>query len=163
MTRSRTAARCAALLLAVSATALSACSDDLVIAAAPASTDAIVRQPLGEAAPGNARGQTLFLQRVTIAPGAQLAEHFHEGTQVAHVESGTLTYNMVSGTVVVTAADGAATSFTGPTVVTIEAGSWLVETPDVVHFGSNAGTEPVVISLAALLADGAPLATPTGD
>jgi quercetin dioxygenase-like cupin family protein len=156
-----------AIALVVSVGALSGCSDDTATAAtaksAPdSSTEPVVREGLGETAPVNAPGQTLHLQRVTIAAGAKLGEHFHEGTQVAHVESGTLTYNMVSGTVVVTDANGVSTSFTGPTVVTVQAGSSLVETPDVVHFGANDGDEPVVIVLAALLADGAPLATPTG-
>jgi quercetin dioxygenase-like cupin family protein len=165
MTRSAftTAATSLLIALGLSAVALGGCSNDSATADAVTapSAEPIVRQLLGETSPSNAPGQTLYLERVSIAPGTQLSQHFHEGTQVAYVEAGTLTYTMVSGTVVVTDADGVATSHTGPTVVTIEPGSWLVETPEVIHYGENAGTETVEIILTALLAEGAPLATPS--
>lgn len=142
---------------------LSACSDELQSTGPDsAETEPIRRDQLGQAAPQNAPGQQLYLQRVTIAPGAQLAPHFHEGTQVAYVESGTLTYDIISGTVEVTGPDGSSTSATGPEVIEITAGSWLVETDTVTHYGANSSAEPVVILLTALLADGAPFATPTG-
>src|SRR5437879_6558152 len=63
------------------------------VTAAKTSGSGVTRTPLGEASPANAPGQKLYLQRVTIAPHAKLAEHFHQGTQVARVISGTLTYN----------------------------------------------------------------------
>src|SRR5882724_10366122 len=59
----------------------------------PTTSNGITRTPLGEASPVNAPGQELYLQRVTIGPGAKLVEHFHQGTQVARVLSGVLTYN----------------------------------------------------------------------
>jgi len=71
------------------------------VAAAKTSGTGVTRTPLGEASPANAPGQKLYLQQVTIAPHAKLAEHFHQGTQVARVISGTLTYNIVSGTAAV--------------------------------------------------------------
>ncbi|MDP1805779.1 MAG: hypothetical protein Q8K72_11470, partial [Acidimicrobiales bacterium] len=60
----------------------------------------VTRVRLGQASPANAPGQTMYLERVTIAPGARLTEHFHQGTQVARVVSGVLTYNIISGTAV---------------------------------------------------------------
>lgn len=127
-----------------------------------ASAEPVVRDRLGATKPENAPGQELFLEQVTIAPGARLATHYHEGTQVAHVVSGELTYNIVRGTATVLRADGPEQA-TGPTVVVLRAGDGVVETPDVVHFGANNGDEPVVIVLAALLADGAPMATAIDD
>lgn len=150
-------------IVAVSTLGLGACGDDTGggDTGGAAADEPIRRDELGQAAPANAPGQQLYLQRVTIAPGAQLAQHFHEGTQVAYVESGTLTYNIVSGSVTVTDAAGSTSTTTGPAVIEITAGSWLVETDQVTHYGANASDEPVVILLTALLADGAPMATPT--
>ena len=122
----------------------------------------VTRTPLGEASPANAPGQKLYLQQVTIAPHAKLAEHFHQGTQVARVISGTLTYNIVSGTAAVTRADGKTEDVGGPNKVLLQPGDSLVETSSLVHFGANDTGKPVVIELAALLAEGAPLATPVG-
>ncbi|MBV9412947.1 MAG: cupin domain-containing protein [Acidimicrobiia bacterium] len=128
----------------------------------PAPGSGVTRAPFGEAAPANAPGQRLYLQQVTIAPHAKLAEHFHQGTQLARVMSGTLTYNIVSGTAAVTRADGKAEDATGPTTVFLQPGDSLVETASLIHYGANDTDAPVVIELAALLEQGAPLATPVG-
>lgn len=124
----------------------------------PVATQPVVRTRLGQTQPANAPGQTLYLEEVRIEPGAQLATHFHEGTQVARVVSGTLTYNVISGPVTVVRSNGEEV-VTGPVVLTIGPGEGVVETEQVVHFGANSGEEPVVILLSALLADGAPMAT----
>ncbi|MEI7619400.1 MAG: hypothetical protein WCK14_12350 [Actinomycetota bacterium] len=120
----------------------------------------VVREPLGQASPANAPGQTLYLQEVTIPAHTKLGTHLHEGTQVARVRSGVLTYNIVSGVAVVTHADGKVENFTGPLVITLKPGDAITETEQLTHFGANDGDVPVVITLAALLRDGAPLATP---
>lgn len=122
----------------------------------------VTRTPFGEATPANAPGQQLYLQQVTIAPHAALPEHFHQGTQVARVISGTLTYNIVTGTAAVTRANGKAEDVAGPNKVLLQPGDSLVETASLVHYGANDTNTPVVIELAALLAQGAPLATPVG-
>jgi quercetin dioxygenase-like cupin family protein len=122
----------------------------------------VTRTPLGEAAPANAPGQTMYLQQVTIAAHAKLPEHFHQGTQVARVIAGTLTYNIVSGTAAVTRAGGMTEDVAGPNKVLLHPGDSLVETSSLVHFGANDTDKPVVIELAALLENGAPLATPVG-
>jgi quercetin dioxygenase-like cupin family protein len=125
--------------------------------------DGTVREELGNALPVNAPGQHLYLERVTISPGTQLDTHFHDGTQVAHIVSGSLTYNIVSGSAQITRDAGAVETLTGPTVTTLEPGDWIVETRDLVHFGSNESEDPVVVLLAVLLVQDAPLATPVED
>ena len=132
------------------------------VAAAKVQANGVTRTPLGQATPANAPGQTLYLQQVTIAAHAKLAEHFHQGTQVAHVISGVLTYNIVSGTATVTRAGGKTEDVPGPNKVLLQPGDALVETSSLVHFGANDTNEPVVIELAAILEQGAPLATPAG-
>ncbi|CAB4898037.1 unannotated protein [freshwater metagenome] len=140
------------------------CSSTAASDAPPASSVApstgVVRTMLAHAVPANAPGQELYLQEVTIAAGAKLSRHLHEGTQVASVRSGTLTYNIVSGTAVVTRADGTVQSAEGPTVIELGPGDAITETATLVHFGANNGKVPVVILLAALLTEGAPVATP---
>ena len=127
------------------------------------SQDGITRTILAQAEPANAPGQTLYLQEVRIAPKAQLAPHLHEGTQVASVRSGVLTFDIVSGTVTVTRRDGSSEDVTGPAKIKLRRGDSVLETPTLVHFGSNAGKKPVVILVSSLLADGAPLATPAAE
>jgi Cupin domain len=152
-------------VIATTLVGLGAVATTVGAADAPVTTtsNGITREALGEAAPANAPGQVLYLQRVTIAPGAKLVEHFHQGTQVARVVSGVLTYDIASGAATVTRANGKAETLTGPATVKLRAGESLVETQGLVHHGSNAGRKPVVIELAALLQAGAPLATPVGD
>jgi quercetin dioxygenase-like cupin family protein len=109
--------------------------------------------------------RTLVLSRVVVAPGAQLALHHHLGTQVAHIESGVLTYTVRRGQVVVRSDE----SDQRPTTVRsikagqtgrIGAGQWIVEQPSTIHQAANKGSTPVVIYLATLLQKGAPPATP---
>jgi len=132
-------------------------------APSPAPKEPIQRTVYGPTAPANAPGQELTLQRITIAPGAKLPEHFHEGTQVATVRAGVLTYNVVSGTVQVTRVDGSTSLVTGPRVIRLRTGDAVVETESLVHYGANTGKQPAVIEIAALIRAGAALATPVGD
>ena len=69
------------------------------LAGAQSDKTPITRTVYGEAEPENAPGQSLTLQQVVIDPGAKLPEHFHEGTQLATIRAGVLTYNVVSGAV----------------------------------------------------------------
>jgi hypothetical protein len=122
----------------------------------------ITRADLGSALPANAPGQQLYLQRVTVAPGAKLPEHFHQGTQVARILGGVLTYDIASGTATLTHANGKTETVDAPATVKLRKGDGLVETQGLVHHGSNGGKVPVVIELASLLQAGAPLSTPVG-
>lgn len=107
----------------------------------------------------------LVLSRVVVSPGAELAPHHHLGTQVARVEAGTLTYTVRRGSVVVRSGE----SDLRPRVVRtikagqtgrIEAGRWIVEQPSDIHEAANRGSTSVRITIATLLAKGAPPATP---
>lgn len=109
--------------------------------------------------------RTMVLSRVVVKPGARLALHHHRGTQVAHIQSGVLTYTVRRGAVVVRRGESdqepqvvrrIAAGQTGP----IRAGEWIVEQPATIHQAANRGSAPVVIYLATLLEKGAPPATP---
>jgi quercetin dioxygenase-like cupin family protein len=111
-----------------------------------------------------APGRTMVLSRVEVDPGAQLALHHHLGTQIAHVEAGTLTYTVRRGSAVVKTGE----SDQSPQVVrTIKAGQaarlrsgqWIVEQPSDVHEATNRGSTPVVLYIATLLETGAPPST----
>ena len=96
--------------------------------AAPANgTQPIRRTIWGQTDALNAPGQTLYLQQVVIDPGAKLPEHFHQGTQVATVRAGVLTYHVVDGTASVTRANGTTEQVTGPATVRLRRGDGLVE------------------------------------
>jgi quercetin dioxygenase-like cupin family protein len=111
-----------------------------------------------------ASGRTLGLSRVTIPAGGTIALHHHEGTQVAYVQKGVLTYTVKSGSV--TVMSGTADN---PTVIRkigagqtgkIAAGEWIVEQPSTIHQAANRGSAKIVIYLATLLKTGAPPSTP---
>ncbi len=103
--------------------------------------------------PPGADGRTLSLVRYTIAPGAKLAPHQHPGVQMARIDSGTLTYTVVSGTARVQRADSTdQVVATGPTTIELDAGDSVIEIEGMVHFGENLTAEPVVI-LATLLTE----------
>jgi quercetin dioxygenase-like cupin family protein len=126
---------------------------------APGTTVAVAKEVLAtEADPPGADGSTLTLMRYTIAPGAQLSPHIHPGVQLAHIESGTLTYTVVSGTATVTRAGGAVEAVTGPTSTALAPGDSVAENDGMVHFGANETDEPVVILATLLTEDGKDLA-----
>ena len=108
----RTPTRCLRARAVRSPSVSPACVPRPCSAPAPSSPDAaakpepVARTILGETEPSNAPGQDLTLQQVTVQPGAQLPTHFHEGTQVASIRAGVLTYTIESGSVTVTHAGG---------------------------------------------------------
>jgi quercetin dioxygenase-like cupin family protein len=113
---------------------------------------AVLAQGLPEAAPG----QVLQLVRYEIPFGVLLPMHTHPGLQVVWIESGVLTYNVVSGgSIPVTRDHGAApatTELIGSGQVTeLDPGDSVVEIEGVVHYAQNLGDEPVVFLAAALL------------
>jgi quercetin dioxygenase-like cupin family protein len=56
-----------------------------------------VRTPLAQSTMvKGAAGRTLGLSRVTIPVGGKIALHHHQGTQVAYIQSGVLTYTVKS-------------------------------------------------------------------
>jgi oxalate decarboxylase/phosphoglucose isomerase-like protein (cupin superfamily) len=109
--------------------------------------------------PPGAPGRTMTLIRYTIAPGAQLPAHIHPGVQLASIQSGTLTYTVVSGTAEVKrGATASGESVTGPATTTLGPGDSVTETGDMVHYGANKTAAPVVILATLLTEDGRDLA-----
>jgi mannose-6-phosphate isomerase-like protein (cupin superfamily) len=109
--------------------------------------------------------RTLVLSRVEVEPGAKLALHHHLGTQVAHIEAGTLTYTVRRGSAIVRTGESDQNPKVVRTIVAgqtapIRSGQWIVEQPSDIHEAANRGSSPVVIYLATLLKTGAPAATP---
>lgn len=104
--------------------------------------------------PPGAPGRTLTLVRYTIVPGAELPVHVHPGVQLASIQSGTLTYTIVSGTAEVKRASGQTESVTGPSTITVGPNGAVAETADLVHFGANKTDAPVVIVATLLTENG---------
>ncbi|MFM7061002.1 MAG: cupin domain-containing protein [Actinomycetes bacterium] len=142
--------------------ATGASTTTLPVAGSVVRAKGITRTVLSVSRPANAPGQVLYLTRVRIAPKSRLTEHFHDGTQIASVQSGVLSYRITSGTVTITGRNGTVRTVTGPRTVRIRAGESLVESAGLTHYGSNATSKPVVILTAALIAEGAGLSTPVG-
>ena len=149
------------------ATALAGCGSSGSTAAsattgAPTSTVLVRSDVLVDLVdPPGADGRTLSLVRYTIAPGAKLVPHVHPGVQMARIESGALTYTIVSGTALVRRA-GTVTNVpvTGPTTITLRPGDSVVETDGMVHFGENHTSKVLVIIATLLTKDGHKLAEP---
>ena len=134
-----------------------------VLATAATTAQPVRRTVWGQASPTNAPGQDLSLQQVVVDPGAKLAEHHHEGTQLATIRTGVLTYHVLTGQLVVTRAGRTSRTIDAPATVQLRQGDTIVEAESLAHSAENAGKVKVVIELAALLHTGAPLATPVGD
>jgi quercetin dioxygenase-like cupin family protein len=132
--------------------AVASASGSTPASAGQASLPPVVRDVLAAGRPSAAPDDNLELVRYTIQPDTALAPHHHPGMQLALIESGTLTYTVIEGTVVVHAAGGATRSIGPGETGTIGPGEWIVEDETIVHFGKNAGSEPVVILAASLLA-----------
>jgi quercetin dioxygenase-like cupin family protein len=112
-----------------------------------------------------APNRTMVLSRVEVEPGAKLALHHHLGTQIAHIEAGTLTYTVRRGSVLVRKGESDQDPRTVRTIKAgqtagIKTGQWIVEQPSDIHEAANRGSDPVVIYIATLLKAGAPPATP---
>jgi len=128
-------------------------------ASGPGTTVAVQKDVLArEVDPPGGAGSTLTLMRYTIAPGAQLSPHIHPGVQLAHIESGTLTYTVVEGTATVTRAGGTVEPVSAPATIALATGDAVAENDGMVHFGANETDEPVVILATLLTADGEDLA-----
>ena len=149
---------CFAALLA--SLALVACGDD-DDAAAPGET---VREILAATLPEVSPGHELSLARVVIPAGENLAVHVHPGPQLAWIAEGTLTYSVDEGSVYVYRNAGTPDEVEetiGPGQTTeLRPGDSVIEPTGVVHSSRNAGDEPVVIFLATLFEEGAPLSSP---
>jgi quercetin dioxygenase-like cupin family protein len=128
--------------------------------AASAPPTGIVRTLLGTVEPTTAEGETLSLWEYTIPAGAALTPHTHPGFQVAHIDSGTLTYEVLSGEVTIQRGDGSTETATAGDEVLLAPGDTVIESPGMAHFGANNGSEPVVLHAASLFTTGSEPALP---
>jgi quercetin dioxygenase-like cupin family protein len=122
-------------------------------------TAAVILWPLGSAAPASATpgvgvdavtlsqatvdGRDYITKQITIAPGGSTGWHWHPGRVFGVIRAGTLTHDFADCSV-----DGIY-----PAGAPITEGSG----PDHVHIGRNLGTEPVVMWVVYIDAEGAPL------
>jgi quercetin dioxygenase-like cupin family protein len=120
----------------------------------------VVRTVLAGGRPGAAPNDNLELARYVIQPGTRLVAHHHPGMQLAFIESGTLSYTVLVGTVTVHGVGGASRTIAAGQTGTITAGEWIAEDESIHHFGENAGTVPVVILASSLLEADEPPAIP---
>ncbi len=131
----------------------------------PTAAPAVLREDLGTTLPRTAPGQRLGLWRVTIPVGAALPPHWHPGYQLARIQAGTLSYTVLTGSLVVIRPGGATLTVEAGETVDITAGTTVVEQPRAEHSARNGGDVPVEIVLATLFEDGAepaiPVARPT--
>ena len=117
---------------------------------------------LGQGEPANAPGNGLELDRVTIAPGGTIPTHVHPGAYVLDVESGDFSFTVVKGDAQFTKAGSTAPQELQAGVETVgHAGDAFYENGGVVHTARNAGTTPVVLLTAGLLADDEPSLQPS--
>jgi quercetin dioxygenase-like cupin family protein len=115
--------------------------------------------------PRGAPGRTLGLSRVVIPAGGVIPLHHHEGTQIAYIHSGVLTYHVETGSVKVRRGDAddhprVVHEITAGHTGKIHAGEWIVEQPSTHHRAANNGKQRIVIYLGTLLKHGAPPSTP---
>lgn len=127
------------------------------VAASPAGSEVaeVTATVLAEFEPPEAPGYTQYLYRVVIPPGAEIPPHHHPGQQMARIESGTLTYSAIEGTLELGRdSDTPTETVEAPATVEIEPGDSVFEAESLVHEAANEGDEPVVILLSSLLTSG---------
>jgi quercetin dioxygenase-like cupin family protein len=122
----------------------------------------IVITMLGKGEPANAPGNYLELDRVTIAPGGSIPSHIHPGAYILYVESGDFGFTVIKGAAQYAKAGATTPQDLQPGAEMIgHAGDAFFENGGVVHTARNAGTTPVVLLTAGLLANGEPSLMPT--
>jgi mannose-6-phosphate isomerase-like protein (cupin superfamily) len=128
--------------------------------ATPAATPATggasaVREVIGGGTPVDAPENVLNLVRYVIEPGAKLPPHTHPGMQVNVVESGTLHYVVVEGSITyLRAADagnpGATQTLSGGQEIDFYPGDTFTEPEGMVHYGENRTARSVILYTASL-------------
>jgi quercetin dioxygenase-like cupin family protein len=125
--------------------------------AAKVSSEVLAQYP-----PPEAPGYTMYLYRVTVPPGVELASHHHPGQQMARIDAGTLTYTVEQGTIQIGRQSNTPTeSVTGPATVELHAGDSLFEPETDTHHAANLGDVDVVILISSLFTTGQPMSIPT--
>lgn len=112
-------------------------------------------EALGSAVPSAAPDDALVLLRLTMEPGANIPAHSHPGPVVLYVDSGTFGTTWVEGEGQLTRAamagtPAAAEPVTAGAELILESGDTLAY-EGAVHTMANAGDEPLVLLVSALL------------
>lgn len=155
-------------IVGLSCLTIAGCSSsaDSSPSASPTESGKVIATVYGQAVPPNAPGQVLTQYAVTIPPGLAIAAHEHPGQQIGRITAGDLTYTIDKGTLTIfdgTAAPGQevpSRTVTGPTTVTLSAGTTIAEADGMIHNAKNNGSGPVEITLSILTPVGSPLSVP---
>lgn len=107
---------------------------------------------LGSIAPTTAEGQALVFLRITMEPGASIAAHNHPGSVILVVDAGTFGTEFTQGEGQITRSgeENAQTVRPGTEHV-MEVGDSLAYDGSAAHTMVNAGDEPLVLLVSALL------------
>jgi quercetin dioxygenase-like cupin family protein len=117
----------------------------------------VIRHVLSSNHPLSAPGETLELVQYFIPAGAVLPVHMHPGVQMATVESGTLTYHVIShGNVIVTRANGTGEEVGPGEATTFAVGDSWVEPVGMVHYAENRTSQVVILISTSLLDENEP-------
>ncbi len=114
------------------------------------------RQLINQGRPANAPGANLQLVRVIIPPGGVIAKHTHPGMQIILIESGSIAYTVVKGSIKIRRAPqsdgtpGATEIVEAGQTVAISEGDSFIETRGMVHAVVNDSTTPAVILASSL-------------
>jgi quercetin dioxygenase-like cupin family protein len=125
---------------------------------------------INEGAPATASGQSLVLWRVILTEG-EMPSHRHPGTTILTVESGSLSWTLLAGTVQVARPGAALEQVTAAgTEIILDPGASLVYDADVVHSARSVTGVPASLLMASLFETGQPFiawteapATPTSE
>ena len=117
---------------------------------------------INEGEPAAASGQRLVLYRIIIHDGVEVPSHTHPGTTNLTVESGTLSWTLLAGTVQVTRPGVAPEQVTAPgTEIVVDPGQSLFYNADVVHVARAVAAVPASVLIAGLFETGQPIITLT--
>lgn len=153
-----------ALTLALSAAAFLGVSGHAQDAT-PTPATGITTEVLGQGLPSDVPGTSLWLMRITFAPGAVAASHSHPGSTVFTIESGSITFTVEEGSVTVNRAGSIATpaaaeEISAGTEFTLNAGDTVYYEGDAVFSEVNEGDQPAVILVANLRGEDEPARLP---
>lgn len=118
-------------------------------------------ESLGSITPDNLPGHSLVLLRLTLEPGAQIAAHGHPGAVALFVESGIFGTEFTRGSGQITrASEGSmepvVEQVSSEAEVLLHARDSLAYGHDAAHTMRNAGDEPLVLLVSALLSSEEP-------
>jgi quercetin dioxygenase-like cupin family protein len=109
-------------------------------------------ETLGSTIPDTAEGQALVFLRITMEPGARIDAHNHPGSVILVVDSGTFGTEFTQGEGQITRSgeENAQTVRSGTEQI-LEAGDSIAYGGNAAHTMVNAGDEPLVLLVSALL------------